>query len=433
MSRSSKGVRLYLRKGRRKPNGARLPDRYFIRDGEIEIGTGCGPDRREGPGGAEEQLAEYILRKSAQPVQADPDTERQRRSDPAQVYVAEVLAEYASGPALRLAHPDKEASFIETLLPWWEDKTLADVKRSNCLAYVDKRVTDPNRAFKDPASAPRVSTSTARRELECLQTAISKWHEEHHLAVVPIVVLPEKPETPRDALTRDMAARLLKAALGYRFTEAAGPVRPGRLRPGIWIRLSLSSRQNRRHLARFLLISVYTGSRAGVTTAALWEASPRNPWADVNTGVMYRRGRDVRDHRNKLRPVVAFPDRLLAHLRRWRRLDQARGVNAVIHFHGEPVQRLKRTFRSCVEDAGLSGDISPHWMRHTSATWLMKGGADIWAAAGFLGMSATTLVNNYGHHRPDFQDDVRNRFGYAKPGTISGTSAGESDRRFRIV
>ena len=434
MSRSSKGPRLYLRKGRRKANGVALPDRYFIRDGEVEIGTGCGPDRREGPGGAEEQLAEYILAKTARPVEEDPDDGRARRSDPAQVYVAEVLAEYAAGPALKLASPKKEASLIETLLPWWEDKTLSDVKRSTCNAYVEHRTSQPNKAYtKDPATAPRVSDQTARRELECLQTAISKWHEEHHLKVVPKVVLPAKAETPRDALTRDMAARLLKAAMGYRFTEGHGPVQPGRLRPGTWRRLSLSSRLNRRHLCRFILISIYTGSRSGVTMAALWEESPQNPWADVHRGVMFRRGREVREHKNKLRPIVAFPNRLLAHLRRWRRLDQARGINAVIHFNGEPILRVKRAFESCVVDAGLKDQISPHWLRHTSATWLMEQNADPWDAAGFLGMSVITLVRHYGHHRPSFQDDVRNRFGSSKPGTIPGTNAPEKPHHLKVV
>lgn len=412
MSRYAKGPRLYLRRGRRKTNGVALPDRYFIRDGTFEVRTGCGPDRREGPGGAEEQLAEYILSKNAQPIAECEDDGRARRSDPAQVFVAEVLAEYAAGPALKLAHPGKEASFIEALLLWWDDKTLADVRRSTCEAYVAKRITDPNKTYtKDPDNAPRVGDQTARRELECLQTAISKWHEEHHLKVVPQVVLPRKAETPRDALTRDMAARLLKAAMGYRFTEGHGPVLPGRLRPGTWSRLSISSRQNRRHLTRFILLSIYTGSRSSVTTAALWEESPQNPWADVVSGVMYRRGREVREHRNKRRPIVAFPDRLLAHMRRWRRMDQARGINAVIHFNGEPILRVKRSFQSCVVDAGLAREISPHWMRHTSATWLMEKKADLWAAAGFLGMSVTTLVKNYGHHRPDYQDDVRNKFG----------------------
>lgn len=142
------------------------------------------------------------------------------------------------------------------------------------------------------------------------------------------------------------------------------------------------------HLRRFILISIYTGLRAGVTCCrALWNESPLHPWADIDSGVLYRRGRNEIDHRTKRRPVVAFPDRLLSHMRRWKRLDEGKGYQPVIHFGGKPIDRVKTSFASCVADSGLSDEISPHWMRHTCATWLMEAGVDVWAAAGFLGMS----------------------------------------------
>ncbi|PZU62189.1 MAG: hypothetical protein DI552_00355 [Brevundimonas sp.] len=400
MSRHAKGPRLYLRKGRRKADGSVLPDRYFIRDGTVEIGTGCGPDRLSGAGGAEEQLAEYILAKMAQPAAVPDDIERARKSDPTQVFVAEVLAEYAAGAATELADPGKEANFIETLLPWWSEYRVSDVRRSLCKAYVEKRTADPIKAYrKDPANAPRVSDQTARRELECLSTAIGKWNEEHHLRHLPKVWLPAKAETPRDALTRSQAALILWASMGWQ------------LKDGKWRRPSTNARTNRMHLRRFILISLYTGSRSGVTTTALWEQSPQNPWADLDSGILYRRGRDQREQRTKLRPVVKFPRRLLAHMERWRRLDQERGIASVIHFNKEPVQKVKTAMRSCVADAGLDPEISAHWFRHTCATWLMERGADPWEAAGFLGMSVTMLLKNYGHHRPDYQAGVSKLFG----------------------
>jgi integrase len=412
MPRPSKGPRLYLRKGRRRPDGVTIPDVYCIRDGTVEIGTGCGPDRREGPGGADEQLALYILQKNASAIEqpTDREVERRRKSDPDQVYVAEVLAEYAAGPATRLSNPAKEASFIATLLPRWEGKVLSDVRRSSTQAYVETRILDPIKSYtKDPANAPRVSDQTARRELECLSTAIGKWHEEHHLRVVPKVVLPAKSESPRDALSRREAARLLWASMGWRWDEQATDPRTGA--PGRWVRPSTNARTNRMHLRRFILISLYTGSRSGVTAAALWEESPAHPWANVDAGVMYRRARGQRDKRTKRRPVVKFPKRLQAHMERWRRLDEKAGVTAVIHFGGEPVLRVKKSFASCVSDAGLDTGVSPHYLRHTCATWLMERNVDTWDAAGFLGMSPTTLLKHYGHHRPDYQNDVADKFG----------------------
>ena len=405
MPRPTKGPRLYLRKGRRRANGAVIPDVWCIRDGSVEIGTGCGPDRREGPGGAEEQLALYILEKTAAAIDlpSDSEVERRRRSNPDEVFVAEVLAEYAAGPAMRLANPVKEASLIATLLPRWEGKVISDVRRSSSEAYVAARIKDPIKSYtKDPANAPRVSDQTARRELECLSTAIGKWHEEHHLRIVPKVVLPPKSESPRDSLSRGQAARLIWASMGWRWDEKAINPRTGQ--PGRWVRPSTNARTNRMHLRRFILISLYTGSRSGVTAAALWTESPTQPWANVDAGVMYRRARGTRDQKTKRRPVVKFPRRLLAHMERWRRLDAAAGINSVIHFGGEPVLRVKTSFATCVRDAGLDPSVSPHYIRHTCATWLMERNVDTWDAAGFLGMSPTTLLKHYGHHRPDYQD-----------------------------
>lgn len=78
MPRQSKGPRLYLRKGRiDNRTGQQLPDRWFIRDGKSEVGTGCGVERLDD---AERQLAAFIAEKWAKPV---------GNSDPAQVLVAD--------------------------------------------------------------------------------------------------------------------------------------------------------------------------------------------------------------------------------------------------------------------------------------------------------------------------------------------------------
>ncbi len=59
--------------------------------------------------------------------------------------------------------------------------------------------------------------------------------------------------------------------------------------------------------------------------------------------------------------------------------------------------------------AGIDRHITPHILRHTAATWAMQRGSDVWAAAGWLGMSPEVLERVYGHHHPDFQRDVAER------------------------
>jgi integrase len=60
--------------------------------------------------------------------------------------------------------------------------------------------------------------------------------------------------------------------------------------------------------------------------------------------------------------------------------------------------------RSWKTTAKLTGEHdAPHILRHTAATWLMRAGVNHYEAAGYLGMSAKTLWDVYGHHHPDFQ------------------------------
>ena len=41
----------------------------------------------------------------------------------------------------------------------------------------------------------------------------------------------------------------------------------------------------------------------------------------------------------------------------------------------------------------------------------MQAGVDMWEAAGWLGMTVEQLEANYGHHHPDFQEEVAEAFG----------------------
>lgn len=420
MPRSREPPRLYLRKAQRDGRtGKALPGVWVIRDGAVERSTRCGAGEREA---AERALGAYLAEKfQAPPLKAD------SRRDPAQVLVAEVVALYsqdkAAGSGLDAATFDR---FVANLLAWWGERTLADIKRSTCKGYAAHRMAQPDARYKVPETAPRVGSETARRELEMLSAAVGHWHGEDTLTTRPVIWLPDKPESPRDALTRSQAAALLKASLGYR--KGAD---------GAWERLGGSARANRAHLRRFILIGLYTGTRHSAMRALLWEEALTQAWVDLDKGMIYRRGRGERDT-TKRRPVVKLPRRLLAHMRRWRRMDAVKSgakysdpiraaavgnpiteqkqrlelsdilgrlkTAAVLHHGGEPITGKIRTgFEGCVRDAGLPAEITPHWMRHTAATWLMEGGAEMWEAAAYLGMSTTTLEKHYGHHRPDYQ------------------------------
>jgi integrase len=60
-------------------------------------------------------------------------------------------------------------------------------------------------------------------------------------------------------------------------------------------------------------------------------------------------------------------------------------------FNGKPVGSVKKGFKTAVGLARLPGKVTPHTLRHTAATWLMRRGVPIREAAGFLGMSPEVL------------------------------------------
>lgn len=403
MSRRSKGPRLYLRAGRTHARtGQPVPDIYYIRDGSAQVSTGCGPDRlRE----AEQALADYIAAKWTPASSA-----AERDGDPAAVYVAEVIALYLQEKAPHSPDPVSMKGRFASLLAFWGEKTVADVKRSSCKAYVDWRTAQPIKSFTK--STPRMATTqAARRDLEDLSAAIGHWAGEYPLLMRPKVWLPEKPQSPRDALNRDQIARLLKASMGYR------------LENGKWTRLSLTAQTNRAHLRRFILIGVYTGTRPGVIPKLLWHESATQAYVALDDGTIYRRGKDEKDHRTKRRPLVRIPGRLAAHMKRWAAADALvqrpdpnggppRPITTVLHYGGQPLAgRIRRGFEACVRDAGLDGEITPHWLRHTCATLLLEGGASLWDAAAYTGMTTQTLETCYGHHRPNHQSGARKALG----------------------
>jgi len=73
---------------------------------------------------------------------------------------------------------------------------------------------------------------------------------------------------------------------------------------------------------------------------------------------------------------------------------------------------LRTGFEGIARDAGLDpATLTPHWMRHTCATWLMENDVPVWEAAGYLGMTTEMLESNYGHHRPSHQMKSRAALG----------------------
>lgn len=268
--------------------------------------------------------------------------------------IADVLALYATEVVPHKRSARNIAYNIGNLRRWWGARRVSDITAANCRAYAASK-----------------SVHAARADLEKLASALQHWQaEKGGISVVPKVLKPSRPGGREQWLTRSDAARLLRAA---------------RRTP---------------HLARFILLGLYTGSRSGAIREAQWS------WVNFGTGVMRRRAPGEADSAVKRRPHVRLGARILTHLRRWRRLDGPKAKH-IVHYNGRPIADAFRTsWPNAVTRAGLPVTVTPHTLRHTRATWLMMAGVDLWQAAKHLGMTTRVLESTYGHHRPDFQQDA---------------------------
>lgn len=308
---------------------------WVIRDGAAFVRTGCGERDRAG---AEKSLQEYLGEKHKPVPSNDP-------------LIDDVLTAYGREHGPHTRRPENVAHTIGNLLGFWSGMRVKNITARSCRTYSSQR----------PLAA-------ARRDLETLRASIRYWHREYGpLSSVPAVVLPPKPEARDRWLTRSEAARLLWAA---------------RRTP---------------HLARFILIGLYTGTRSGAILSLTWDM------IDVERGVMRRRAHGESES-NKRRPPVRLGNRILCHLRRWRALDLAGPkATSLVNFGGHKVTKLRRSWGTARVRASLDGQVTPHTLRHTRATWLMQAGVSPWEAAGALGMSLKVLESTYGHHHPDWQ------------------------------
>ncbi len=326
---------------------------WIILDGGRKISTGC-PEGAEQE--AQKRFSKYLAEKHEAPGE--------RRA--ASALIADVLLHYLQNVVPRTAQPKWTAYVIDKFAEFFGERKVAEITGKLCRDYETRRKIEG------------IGESTVRRELGILSAALNFYHAEFVLDTVPVITKPPS-APPREAwLTRSQAAALLWAA--WRAPES-------------------------KHLVRFILIGLYTGTRSGPILSLRWMRSPQDGSIDIERGLLYRRGTQAKQTK-KRQPPARLHWRLLPHLRRWHATDTAQGLTHVITFRGRPVEKLRRSWEQACARAKLPEDIVKHTLRHTAATWLMQAGTDLWEAAGYLGMTVETLETVYGHHHPDFQKNV---------------------------
>jgi integrase len=350
---------------------------WVILDGENEVSTGCGADRR---GGAEKALAEHIAKKHK------PDWQN---SHPAEVAVADVLAYYGTNRAPELAHPELVGYHLAPLLKHFGESTCWQINAETCRAYVERRKAgELGRVVKD---------GTARRELVTLSSALTFAYDQRKMSHPVSVSLPKGSEPRRRWLRRSEAAALVAGALGI--TAVAFDIKSRA--PVKWRRMFQPSY----HVARFILIGLYTGTRHEANLNMRWGVNSKGGWFDLDHCVMYRRGEAEVDT-NKRRVPAPIPDRLLPHLKRWRRMT----IVGPVEYASRLILKERKGWDRARELARLGNDVTPHTLKHTCITWLLQNGVPIREVAGFVGTTEKVIETTYGHHSPDYLNQARTGF-----------------------
>jgi integrase len=382
---------------------------YIIRDGQTKRGTGCyARDGASAEAIAHKKLAAYILSKHDPAKALD-------RNNPNATKIADVLAlemKRIAG-AVMPAHRKKELiTLCENMGNWFGSHAIGDLNGDLQEKYARERkrwamvLVDRKRTVvKTDEPAP----IAAYRDLKILAAAINRFFKKKIGGVQTRFspVLPDAPKARERWLTRDEAAKILWRAWRERKkTKNDGS----------------KGRHTRRHIARFILVGLYTGSRAGDICGAALIPTIGRGYVDLDRGI-FKRKPDNKKETSKKQPTVPIPPRLLAHMRRWKRLGISK--QAVIEFNDKPVANVSAGWDSMIVDMGLTTEdrsmrIVRHTLRHTAITWYLQPdrrtgkSVDIEIVSQYCGVSVATIRKTYRHVMPGTFDpllEASNAFG----------------------
>ena len=373
---------------------------------------------------AEEQRRLYTQRKYAEGLNRP---KRQRdATPPEETPVADVISYYSQKTVVRYdptevsprGKPRQRRDFLfrmGALLDYWGDKVVDDIDMETCAAFAEHVRVDPGRP-ETPGKS--LSRSVVRRCLEDLRAGCRLYVKARKMTAGGDYAfdLPATAPARFGFYTRSQMARLVWNAYrmkrSYSFTgkrakaENRGKVIETTARP-------------RRHVARFLLTGVYTGTRTDRIERASFYPEPGRPWIDVDAGVFYRAWDGEFVPGNKGADPIRIPLRLLAHMRRWKR----NGARYLIEYQdgrtGSTANAFFANLREVLSRDEIEAmDLNRHALKHTCATWLMMAGEPVGEIAGYLSTSERIVLKHYGHHHPDHQQAIGSAFSSGRAGRV---------------
>jgi integrase len=282
---------------------------------------------------------------------------------------------------------------VERLINFWSGKTVHQINEKTIAEYRQK--ARPGKPL---------SPTTTLRELAELKTMVNFSVKKGILELRGHIVdweLPPPPAPRMTFYTRSEVGQLVWTA--YRKKNMAMG------KPGVGIHTS-------KHIARFLLIAVKTGTRAERIETASFKQTDDRPWIDLETGIYYRAGVKNKSPANKRADPVRLPADLLSHLRRWAKegddvIRSQRGVGST--------RKAFFNLKHEVFSKERAKVVNRHTCKHTCASWLMQRRVPLSIIANYLSTTEEVIKKHYGHFSPDFHKEVEDAHKAARSEKIS--------------
>lgn len=324
------------------------------------------------------------------------------------VLVVDLIRFYVERHQKKIAAKSKERlrdylNTVERLITFWTGKTVYHINEKTLGEYQQK--ARPGKPLSD---------NHARRELQDLKAMVHFGIKKGLCELNGHVIdweLPEPPEARAEFYSKFEAAKLVWTAYRAKNMAIGGP----------------KGHRTSKHLARFILIGLYTGTRSEKIEHASFKNTDDRPWMDVENGVFYRGGVANKSPLNKRADPVRIPDQLLAHLRRW----ASEGRDNVIEHNGKPgsTRRGFYSLKNEVFSKERAKVVNRHTLKHTCASWLMQKRVSLNVIASYLSTTEEVILKHYGHFSPDFHAEVNDAMKADRHGRIAKAQANRVKER----
>lgn len=244
------------------------------------------------------------------------------------------------------------------------------------LAYMEERGQDPLRVSHgdledylwELKSRQGLEASSLFRKIETLRSFYAFQTAERRLEVNPAGELrsPRRPSRLPEALSAEEVGRLLAVAPGGSYERVR---------------------------ARIMLELLYA---TGMRVSELLALKPE--YVNLQDGWVRVLGKGSKER------LIPVHERALAQLKQYLQLRQRRFPHAAdgeifLNRRGRRLSRVQfwRDLQGLAKTAGLEGRVHPHTLRHTFATHLLQGGADLRSVQEMLGHSSLATTQIYTH------------------------------------